>query len=86
MFLYSSVSPTGDDVELTSPLVKWDGLTYGNYKDEREVDLVLDVPHSVRTGNGSWWLDIKLVKGGGSAIGKPVQDVATYRKRGSSSL
>lgn len=81
MVLYLSTSETAHDVDLANPLLTWDGLTFGNWKDEREVDLVLDVPESVRNHNGSWWMDVKLVKDGGSPVGKKLEDVATYRKR-----
>lgn len=82
MLLYLSTSETSSDVDLSKPLIAWDGLTYGNWKDEREADLLLDVPDSVRANNGSWWLDIKLVKDGGeTAAGKAIDEVASYRKR-----
>lgn len=81
MVLYLSTSETAQDVDLANPLLTWDGLTFGNWKDEREADLLLDVPESVRNHNGSWWMDVKLVKDGGSPVGKKVEDVATYRKR-----
>ena len=81
MVLYLSTSETADDVDLAEPLLTWDGLTFGNWKDEREADLIVDVPESVRNHNGSWWMDVKLVKDGGSPLGKKLEDVATYRKR-----
>lgn len=81
MVLYLSTSETSDDVDLAQPLLTWDDLTFGNWKDERDADLVLDVPESVRNHNGSWWMDVKLVKDGGSPEGKKLEDVATYRKR-----
>jgi hypothetical protein len=81
MLLYLSTSPTGSDVSYTQePLVKWDGLTYGGWKDERMVDLMLDVPESVRLGNGSWWIDTVLVKGGGEPAGKSPLEIARSRK------
>jgi hypothetical protein len=83
MLLYLSTTETGSDIDVSKPLIAWDGLTYGNWKDEREADLILDVPDSVRKSNGSWWMDIKLVKGGGDlSHAKPVDEVASYRKRG----
>ena len=82
MLLYTSTSPTGSDISLASPVVAWDNLTYGSWKDERDVDLVLEVPQSVRTANGSWWMDVVLVKGGGTSLtGKQRAEVAMYRKR-----
>jgi len=84
MLLYTSTSPTGSDLDLASPLVAWDNLTYGGWKDEREVDLLLDVPRSVRMSNGSWWMDVMLVKGGGTSLAAKGQgEVAMYRKRAS---
>jgi hypothetical protein len=85
MLLYLSTSPSSEDVHYTDhPLVKWDGLTYGNWKDERSVDLLVDVPESVRLGNGSWWIETVLVKGGGDAVGKSPREVARSRKGKSS--
>lgn len=82
MLLYTSTSDIGLDPRGSSPVVVWDNLTYGNWKDEREADLVLEVPQSVRTVNGSWWMDVVLVKGGGSSVaGKGRGEVALYRKR-----
>jgi len=82
MLLFTSTSPTGSDLNLGSPLVAWDNMTYGGSKDEREADLILDVPQSVRSENGSWWMDVVLVKGGGQTlIGKEKGEVAMYRKR-----
>ncbi|KAK4686060.1 hypothetical protein P7C73_g4075, partial [Tremellales sp. Uapishka_1] len=81
MLLFTSVSPSSEDLDLASPVVAWDGLTYGSWKDQREVDLVLDVPESVRAGNGSWYMDIVLVKGGGIDLtGKQPNEIAKYRK------
>lgn len=81
MLLFLSTSETSDDIDLASPLISWDDLTFGDWKQEREEDLVLDVPHSVSHGNGSWWMDIKLVKDGGSVKDKKIEDIASYRKR-----
>ncbi|ODO09245.1 hypothetical protein I350_02845 [Cryptococcus amylolentus CBS 6273] len=61
---YTSTSPAADDIDLSSPLLQWDDLTYGNWADEREADLLLDVPESVQH-NGSWWLHTVFVKDGG---------------------
>lgn len=82
MLLFTSTSPTGSDLKLGSPVVAWDNLTFGNWKDEREADVVLDVPRSVRSDNGTWWMDVVLVKGGGTNLaGKGRGEVAMYRKR-----
>ncbi|OCF30500.1 cleft lip and palate associated transmembrane protein [Kwoniella heveanensis BCC8398] len=81
MLLYTSTSPTGSDIDMDHPLVQWDGLTYGEYKDEREDDLVLDVPESVRNHNGTWWMDVYLVKGGGSPKGRGPANVSVFRKQ-----
>ncbi|AAW45128.1 hypothetical protein CNBL2630 [Cryptococcus deneoformans B-3501A] len=79
MVLYTSTSPTGQDIDPLHPVVQWDGLTYGNWNDEREADLVLDVPESV-LHNGSWWLDIVLVKDGGLPLNKQPGTVYSQRK------
>ncbi|WRT65562.1 uncharacterized protein IL334_002507 [Kwoniella shivajii] len=81
MLLYTSTSPSGSDINLDHPLIQWDGLTYGGWKDEREADLVLDVPESVWKNNGSWYMDVILVKGGGSPKGKDFQNLSSYRKQ-----
>ena len=82
MLLFTSTSPSRSDFTDEPPVVVWDGLTYGQYKDERDVDIILDVPHSVRSANGSWWMDVLLVKGGGSDLaGKGPNEVALYKKR-----
>jgi hypothetical protein len=81
MLLYTSTSIGGRDLDHEKPLVAWDGLTYGGWNDVREADLMLDVPESVRMQNGSWFLDILLVKGGGHELaGKGPGDVVVYRK------
>jgi hypothetical protein len=84
MLLFLSTSPTSDDVDLSNPLIAWDDLTFGDWKQERDEDLLLDVPYSVSHGNGSWWMDIKLVKDGGRIEDKKIEDIASYRKRASS--
>lgn len=81
MLLFLSTSETSADVDWSSPLITWDNLVFGDWKQEREEDLLLDVPESVYNNNGSWWMDIKLVKDGGSLQGKKIEDVASYRKR-----
>jgi hypothetical protein len=81
MLLFLSTSETSEDVNWSSPLITWDNLVFGDWKQEREEDLLLDVPESVYNNNGSWWMDIKLVKDGGGLKGKKVEDVASYRKR-----
>ncbi|KAK8861440.1 hypothetical protein IAR55_002259 [Kwoniella newhampshirensis] len=81
MLLYTSTDPAGSDVDVEVPLVMWDGLTYGNWKDERDEDLILDVPESVRYHNGSWWMDVVLVKNGGLPTNKEPGDVYAYRKQ-----
>ncbi|KAL7419662.1 hypothetical protein Q5752_005576 [Cryptotrichosporon argae] len=82
MFFYLSTAPTITETDLSvPPLLVWDGLTYGDWKDAREADVVLDVPASVRAHNGSWYMDILLVKGGGTEIyDKKQEDVAALRK------
>jgi hypothetical protein len=86
MLLFLSTSETSDDIDLANPLISWEDLTFGDWKQEREEDLVLNVPHSVSHGNGSWWMDIKLVKDGGSISEKKIEDIASYRKRASASI
>lgn len=82
MLLYTSDKPSDQDPDLTSPVVVWDGLTYGDWNDVREADLLLDVPESVRMHNATWWMDIVLLKGGGTDFSdKTPADVALYRKR-----
>ncbi|WWC68762.1 uncharacterized protein I206_102696 [Kwoniella pini CBS 10737] len=81
MLLYTSTSPGGLDVNLDKPLVQWDGLTYGGWKDEREADLVLDVPESVWAHNGSWYMDIILVKGGGLPKQAGLGNISAFRKQ-----
>jgi hypothetical protein len=81
MLLFLSTSETSDDIDLANPYISWDGLTFGDWKEVREEDLILDVPESVSHGNGSWWMDIKLVKDGGNVKDKGIDDVASYRKR-----
>ncbi|WVR03952.1 hypothetical protein IAU60_000951 [Kwoniella sp. DSM 27419] len=81
MLLYTSTSPLGSDVDLDHPLIQWDGLTYGEWKDEREADLMLDVPESVWARNGSWWIDVVLTKDGGLPRTKGPGDVVAYRKQ-----
>jgi hypothetical protein len=81
MLLFLSTSPTSDDIDLSNPLITWDDLTFGDWKQEREEDLLLDVPQSVSHGNGSWWMDIKLVRDGGKIQEKKIEDIASYRKR-----
>nr|XP_018264582.1 cleft lip and palate associated transmembrane protein [Kwoniella dejecticola CBS 10117]OBR86740.1 cleft lip and palate associated transmembrane protein [Kwoniella dejecticola CBS 10117] len=81
MLLYTSTSPGGLDVNLDKPLVQWDGLTYGEWKDEREADLILDVPESVWAHNGSWYMDIVLVKGGGLPKQAGLGNVSAFRKQ-----
>jgi hypothetical protein len=66
-------------VDWDAPLVRWDNITLGNWKDTREEDLLLSVPESVQH-NGSWWMDILLVKDGGSAVGREAGAVAHHRK------
>ena len=84
MLLYTSTREDSSDLVVTEPLVTWHDLTFGDYKDLREVDLSLTVPDGVRSHNGSWWLDIMLVKGGGLPHeGKGTDDIALYRKRAS---
>lgn len=81
MLLYTSTVADSSDLDITKPAVVWDDLTFGDYKDVREADLTLNVPQSVRANNGSWWMDIILVKGGGiDFVGKGREEVALYRK------
>ena len=82
MLLFTSTSAGEPNINVDSPLVVWDGLTYGNWNDVRNVDLSIDIPESVRAHNGSLWLDVLLIKGGGSDLrGKGPGDVALSRKR-----
>jgi hypothetical protein len=82
MVLYTSTTPQANFVGLDQPLLVWDGLTYGNYADVRDSGIMVDIPSSVRNGNGSLWLDVFLLKGGGSnPLQKDRADVAVFRKR-----
>ncbi|KAH9938336.1 cleft lip and palate associated transmembrane protein [Fomitopsis serialis] len=77
MHVYFSTSPDSADVfanQWTSdrgssknklPNFVWDNITYGDFKESRTVDLMLDLPLSVQH-NGSLWADIYLVKDGAS--------------------
>lgn len=80
MLLYSNTEDSLDDVNWNNPTLRWDGLTFGDWKDVRAADLILDVPERVRADNGSWWMDILLVKGEGLPQGKPKTDIAHFRK------
>lgn len=81
MLFYPSTSETPEQ-KTEDPLFVWDDLTYGDWKDTRDTELMLDVPESVKNHNGTWFMDILLVKGGGSTLaGKGEGDVALYRKR-----
>jgi hypothetical protein len=81
MLLYTSISPVGE-IATDSPLVVWDGLTYGEWKDERSADVFVEIPESVRLQNGTLWMDILLIKGGGKSLeDKGPDEVAVYRKR-----
>ena len=81
MLLYTSLSEIPYGLADAKPVIRWDGLTYGNYADVRAETLSLDVPQAVRTGNASWWMDVVLVKDGGEIKGKAQEDVAVYTKR-----
>jgi hypothetical protein len=80
MLLYVSTAPDANHITADAPTVIWDDLTYGNWKDVREEDLLLDVPETVRSDNGSWYMDVLLVKDGGSPVGRPAAEVAHHRK------
>lgn len=80
MLVYISTAPTVQEIDAENPTIAWKGLTFGNWKDKREEDLILDVPEIVRADNGSWWMDILLVKDGGSPISRPGNEVASHRK------
>ncbi|KAL1409511.1 hypothetical protein Q8F55_003494 [Vanrija albida] len=81
LLYFSTLADPLDVASEVRPSVVWDGLTFGGWKDVREEDLVLDVPDSVLARNGSWYVDILLVKGGGdSPIGKDGADLAHHRK------
>lgn len=80
MLLYTSLSDT-PNLSNADSVLRWDGLTYGNYADIRAEDLMLEVPQAVRSGNASWWMDVVLVKDGGSVQGRRPTEVAFYRKR-----
>ena len=82
MLLFTSTDADGHDMDVANPLVAWHDLTFGDFKDIREADLQLNVPQSVRQNNGSWWMDVVLLKGGGTDLtGKGPDEVAVYRKR-----
>lgn len=81
MLLYVNTAEETQGIDAANPNVIWEGLTYGNWKDVREEDLILEVPESVRAHNGSWWMDILLLKDGGvSPVGRPTEDIAVHRK------
>lgn len=81
LLYFSTLADPLDVASEVKPTVVWDGLTFGGWKEVREEDLVLDVPDSVRAHNGSWYVDILLIKGGGdSPAGKDGADVAHHRK------
>jgi hypothetical protein len=82
MLLYTSTTPDSRDTKFNEPLVVWDGLTYGDFADVRDANIVVDIPESVRSHNGSMWLDVVLLKDGGrNPLDKPRSDVAISRKR-----
>ncbi|WVN90496.1 uncharacterized protein L203_105732 [Cryptococcus depauperatus CBS 7841] len=80
MSLYTSTSATGSDMDAATPLVHWDSLTFGNWDDQREEDLILEVPKDVRFNNATWWIDIVLVKDGGLPVKKRAEDILIHRK------
>lgn len=80
MYLYVNTAPSPAGIDVQNPNVIWDGLTFGDWKDVREEDLIIDVPETVRAENGSLFMDILLVKDGGSPIGREPGVVANHRK------
>ncbi|BEJ13292.1 hypothetical protein CspHIS471_0304660 [Cutaneotrichosporon sp. HIS471] len=81
LLLFANTAPdfSPSTVDWNTPLLRWDNITLGSWKDAREADLVLPVPESVQS-NGSWWMDVLLVKDGGSALNRDGADVAHHRK------
>ncbi|GMK56311.1 hypothetical protein CspeluHIS016_0301510 [Cutaneotrichosporon spelunceum] len=81
LLLFANTAPdfSPGSVDWTAPTLRWDNITLGDWKDARAADLALPVPASVQS-NGSWWMDIVLLKDGGDALGRAVGDVAHHRK------
>lgn len=61
----SSSTPSLQEYEGIPPLVKFDNLTYGQWKDQdRTADMLVPIPESVRCHNASYWADVYLVPAG----------------------
>jgi hypothetical protein len=72
----SPSSPSLREYEGISPLVKFENLTYGQWKEQdRTADVLVTVPESVRCQNASYWADVYLVPAGTSLAGKEEQAV-----------
>ncbi|KZT13056.1 cleft lip and palate transmembrane 1 [Laetiporus sulphureus 93-53] len=87
MYVYLSTSPEGEvfSNQWTSewqeshdsglPHFVWENITYGDWKETRAVDFMVDLPESVQH-NASLWADIFLVKDGASPDpSKPNYDI-----------
>jgi hypothetical protein len=79
MWVYVNTAPTWQEIDPSAPTLSWDDLTLGDWKDVREADLLLDVPASVQN-NGSWYMDVFLVKDGGEIVGRSPAEIAHHRK------
>jgi len=77
MHVHLSTSPTGDvfsakwtsgwrkDHDEDLPNFVWENITFGDWKESRQVNYNVDIPEIVRR-NGSLWADVFLVKNGAS--------------------
>ncbi|KAJ9109018.1 hypothetical protein QFC21_000344 [Naganishia friedmannii] len=79
LFVYTSDSPSSPSLREykgVSPLVKFDNLTYGQWKEQdRAADVLVAVPESVRCHNASYWADVYLVPTGTQYTGAGEQAV-----------
>lgn len=80
MLLYTSTSPFSEPSTSTY-ITRFDGIKYGSTAENYAADLILDVPHAVRNGNASWWMDVILLKNGGEVTGRSIEDIAVSRKQ-----
>ena len=80
MLLYTSIASMSQPAT-SSFVTRFDGLKYGSTAEHYSADLLLDVPHAVRNGNASWWMDVILLKDGGDVVGRPIEDIAVSRKQ-----
>ncbi|KAJ9125361.1 hypothetical protein QFC22_000321 [Naganishia vaughanmartiniae] len=72
----STLSPSLQEYEGVSPLVKFENLTYGQWKEQdRTADVLVAVPESVRCRNASYWADVYLVPAGTHSAGAEQQSL-----------